>query len=145
MNIEIDERINFSKTGGVLRRKTNSIILHHACMDGDVYRVHKIHLANGWLGIGYHYYITKDGKVWRGRPQPLQGSHCKGYNAKSLGICLEGDFRKEKPTEEQIDSLKELVNYLKKVYPTIENVYNHKDLFPTECPVVNLKEIINEN
>lgn len=143
MKIEIDERVNFSKTGGVLRRKTDSIVLHHACISkADVYKIHTIHLNNGWLGIGYHYYITKDGKVWRGRPQALQGSHCRGHNATSLGICLEGDFRKEKPTKEQIKSLKELVEYLKKTYPTIKNVYNHRDLFATQCPVVNLKEIV---
>ena len=55
------------------------------------------------------------------------------------------DFRKTKPTEEQIKSAKELVKQIVNRYPTIKRVLNHKDLYPTLCPVVNLKEMITGN
>lgn len=40
--------------------------------------------------IGYHYYITRDGRVHPGRPLSLEGAHCFGHNRHSIGICYEG-------------------------------------------------------
>lgn len=46
---------------------------------------------NGELGsIGYHYVIDLDGAVLTGRHPDEVGAHVRGYNAKSLGICLVG-------------------------------------------------------
>lgn len=120
----------------------DKIILHHACMNGSIEDVHHLHLSQGWAGIGYNYYIRVDGQVYKGRPLEYIPSHCAKNNASSIGICLEGDFRKVKPTEKQIESLKELVKYLKETFPNIKNVYNHRDLFKTLCPVVDLKKMI---
>jgi peptidoglycan hydrolase-like protein with peptidoglycan-binding domain len=83
--------------------------------------------------IGYHYFINKKGEIFKGRPDDTIGSHAKGYNATSLGLCFEGDFEKEVPTQEQIDAGLELVSYLKKKY-NIKTVKGHKDLMATSCP-----------
>ena len=40
--------------------------------------------------IGYHYYITRDGEIHKGRDVDRIGAHCKGHNAHSIGICYEG-------------------------------------------------------
>lgn len=40
--------------------------------------------------IGYHYYITRDGRVHPGRPLSQEGAHCFGHNRHSIGICYEG-------------------------------------------------------
>ena len=46
------------------RSETTRIILHHAaaasCTAEDV---HRWHLAHGWSGIGYHYFVSKDGDL----------------------------------------------------------------------------------
>lgn len=126
--------------------KVTKIVLHHiAAKSMSVEDIHRIHLNQGWAGIGYHYYVRKDGHVYIGRPIEYVGSHCKGQNSISVGIALEGDFRYEKPTDEQIKSVRELIPEILKVYPTIKRVYNHKDLYPTACPVVNLKEMVTGN
>ena len=78
------------------RSETTRIILHHAaaasCTAEDV---HRWHLAHGWSGIGYHYFVSKDGEVTRGRPLWAVGAHAEGSNRVSVGICFEGNFQVE--------------------------------------------------
>lgn len=126
---------NLNKAGALAKRsKIDMIVLHHAAAKHcSVYQVNQWHLSNGWSMIGYHYFINKEGKIFRGRPDDVIGSHAKGYNATSLGICFEGDFSAELPTQAQIDAGLELVEYLKKIY-NIKNVKGHKDLMSTSCP-----------
>lgn len=40
--------------------------------------------------IGYHYVIGRDGTVFTGRHVDEIGAHAKGYNQRSIGICLVG-------------------------------------------------------
>lgn len=121
------------------------IVMHHVCGKGlTIEDIHRIHLKNGWAGCGYHYYIRFDGHVFVGRPIEYIGSHCLGKNSISVGIALEGDFRKDKPTDEQIQSAKEVIKQILKVYPSITHVMNHRDLFPTLCPVVDLKDMVTD-
>lgn len=44
----------------------------------------------GFTDIGYHFYITRDGEIHRGRPLEKVGAHCKNHNRHSIGICYEG-------------------------------------------------------
>lgn len=76
-----------------VRKITRCIVLHHADAEKfSVYQCHACHLTNGWAGIGYHYYITKDGTIWAGRPDNTVGAHASGGNSDSIGICFEGDY-----------------------------------------------------
>jgi peptidoglycan hydrolase-like protein with peptidoglycan-binding domain len=129
----IETKLN--QAGALAKRsKIDMIVLHHAATKHcTVYNINQWHLANGWSMIGYHYFINKKGEVFKGRPDDVIGSHAKGYNATSLGLCFEGDFEKEVPTQEQIEAGLELVSYLKKKY-NIKKVKGHKDLMATSCP-----------
>jgi N-acetyl-anhydromuramyl-L-alanine amidase AmpD len=129
----IETKLN--KAGALAKRsKIDMIVLHHAAAKHcTIYNINQWHLANGWSMIGYHYFINKKGEIFKGRPDDTIGSHAKGYNATSLGLCFEGDFEKEIPTQEQIDTGLELVAYLKKKY-NIKKVKGHKDLMATSCP-----------
>lgn len=113
------------------------IILHHAdasiCTVEDI---HRWHLENGWIGIGYHYFIRKNGKIYRGRPETAQGSHTKTYNTQSIGICLEGNFSNEKITEEQKQSLEKLILDIRGRHGDLK-VLGHKDVNNTSCPGKN--------
>lgn len=116
------------------RQKTDLIVLHHAAAkNATIYNIHNWHLANDWSGAGYHFYIRKDGAIYRGRPENVVGAHAVGHNATSIGVCFEGDFNKEIPSQKQIDTGLELVSYLKKKYK-IKNVKGHGDLMATDCP-----------
>lgn len=139
----IQTKLNFKKDKLIVRRMTEAIVLHHSCSKGQtVERIHLEHLNRGWSGIGYHYYIRRDGKVYAGRPQFAIGSHCQGHNKDTIGICFEGDFRKDKITDEQIVAGKELIEYLDKSFRKKLKVFNHGQLSPTQCPVINLRRIL---
>ena len=127
----------YSWNGNLSKRYlTKYIILHHRGGNGDVESIHKQHIANGWNGMGYHFYVRKDGTVYKGRPIDTWGSHCIGYNDKSVGVCFEGNFENEKMTTAQTKAGKEVISYLKSLYPNAE-IKSHKDFNSTACPGKN--------
>lgn len=117
------------------------IIIHHSAvqqsLDTSPIAIHSAHLKRGYSGIGYHFYIKADGTIYRGRPLCYIGAHCKGYNTCSIGICFEGNFEIEKPTNAQKKSIKNLIEYLTNEIPTIKYFNYHKELFSTACPGKN--------
>lgn len=118
------------------RASTYRIILHHAAMNGSVEDIHRVHKNKGWAGIGYHFYVRKDGSVYRGRPEWAIGAHASGSNYNSLGICAEGNFENETMPDVQKNAIIELVNYLKSKYG-ISVVQRHRDVSSTACPGKN--------
>lgn len=132
--------INVNLSFGDLNYTNNplEIILHHAswsvCSVEDIHRVHKE--ENGWAGIGYHYFVRKDGSVYKGRPDNAIGAHTLGHNTNTLGICFEGDYEVETMPVEQITAGGELIAYLKNEY-LINNIGKHKDYMSTDCPGKN--------
>ena len=85
---------------------TNYIILHHTEVETPhtVNDIHRWHQKKGYAGIGYHYFIRKDGEIYEGRPIETVGAHTKGYNGESVGIAYEGDFNKQTMSERQEDA-----------------------------------------
>ena len=126
------------------RASTKRVILHHAAMNGSVEAVHNVHKAKGWSGIGYHFYVRKDGKIYRGRPEWAIGAHASGSNYNSIGICAEGNFETDKMSDAQKNALKWLVAYIKDKYK-INTVQRHRDVGSTACPGRNypFDEIVN--
>lgn len=116
------------------RRSTSRIILHHAAARTcTAQQVHSWHLANGWAGIGYHFFVRKDGSVYRGRPENVVGAHAGGNNYDSIGVCFEGNFMDEMMGDVQRKAGQELVQYLKDKYG-ITKVQKHCDVNATGCP-----------
>ena len=130
---------NLPTNGSFSRRnRTDEIILHHAeAKSASVEEVNRWHLERGWTGIGYHYYIRKDGRIYRGRPEWAVGAHAKGHNDKSIGICCEGAYMTETMPEAQFDALVGLVREEMAKYPGAK-VLRHRDVNSTDCPGVNL-------
>lgn len=132
----IDPHLTFTKPIPE-REKTNYIIYHHAAASTcSVQDVHKWHLARGWLGIGYNFFVRKDGTIYKGRGLKGIGAHCDGHNSESVGICAEGDYSKEQMPEVQKQSLIALGRYVRSLYPQVKPV-GHKELDSTACPGTN--------
>ena len=132
----IEEKYNWS--GGFSNRsKTDYIVLHHAeavkCTAQDI---HSWHRANGWTGIGYHFFVRKDGTIYRGRPINVVGAHVQGMNSCSIGICAEGDYHTKEKTmpQAQKKSIIELCQYLKKNYYPNAKIVGHKEIGDSNCP-----------
>jgi N-acetylmuramoyl-L-alanine amidase len=129
-----------------LRPETTLLIIHHVGltdMDVSAEQIHQMHLENGWSGIGYHYVIRKNGSIERGRPRDDIGAHTYGYNKKSIGINLVGNFEYAIPKNEQIESAAKLIAALCHIYnitPDSSSILGHKDLNATLCPGKNLYE-----
>ena len=116
------------------RRSTSRIILHHAAASKcSAQQIHSWHLANGWVGIGYHFFVRKDGSIYRGRPEDTVGAHARNNNYDSIGVCFEGSFDREQMNEVQRTAGAELVAYLKDKYG-ISKVQKHSDVNATGCP-----------
>jgi N-acetyl-anhydromuramyl-L-alanine amidase AmpD len=116
------------------RRSTTRIILHHAAASKcTAQQINQWHLANGWVGIGYHFFVRKDGSVYRGRPEDTVGAHAGNNNYDSIGVCFEGSFDREQMNEVQRKAGAELVAYLKGKYG-ITKVQKHSDVNATGCP-----------
>lgn len=117
--------------------KPSMIVIHHAAhSSAAVDDIHRWHIENGWSECGYHFFITKDGKVYRGRPENTVGSHCRGYNMSSLGICLQGNYDVEEISYVQILALIKLCHYLCEKYD-IDTIKGHGELKSTNCPGTN--------
>ena len=63
--------------------------------------------------LGIIFFVRKDGSIYRGRPEEVVGSHAKGSNSDSIGICFEGSYMTETMGQTQINAGRELVSYLK--------------------------------
>lgn len=119
------------------RSGTSEIILHHAeASQASVEDINQWHLERGWAGIGYNYYVRKDGTIWRGRPEWAVGAHAQGHNKHSVGICVEGAYMTETMPKAQFDALVGLVREEMAKYPGAK-VLRHKDVNSTDCPGVN--------
>lgn len=119
-------------------RKISLIIIHCSATRADRTLppddLEVIHRRRGFSGIGYHYYIRKDGTPLLTRPLERVGAHARGWNAESIGICYEGglDCRgrpADTRTPEQKATLRLLVRQLLTRFPGCR-VCGHRDLSP---------------
>ena len=129
---------------GTLKARTSTefLIFHHAestkCSLEDIHSWHKI---RGWVGVGYNFFIRKDGTVYEGRPIWASDADAFGHNDDSLSCCFEGNFEVETMTDAQVKSGIELAKYCRKLYPRIR-LCRHKDVNDTACPGKNFDNSI---
>jgi hypothetical protein len=91
--------------------------------------------GRGWIDIAYHFLIDGEGRIWRGRPETMVGSHVAGLNPGNVGISLMGDFQKSYPTKAQYRSLVLLTQWLVRTYGIDpKNILGHRDQNQTPCP-----------
>ena len=126
---------NLPRNGNFTRRgRTDEVILHHAeAPSATVWDINQWHLDNGWVGIGYHYYIRKDGSIYRGRPEWAVGAHATGHNDRSIGVCCEGAYMTETMPTAQLASLKALLRDIMGRYGALA-LRRHRDVNETDCP-----------
>lgn len=72
--------------------------------------------------VGYHFLIGQSGRIYEGRPLPVQGAHTLGLNKENIGIafigcyddkaCTEGDLQVTEVTDQLVDSTARLLAFL---------------------------------
>lgn len=129
-----------------LRSETTAIFVHCSAtkpgMDIGVREIRQWHKEQGWLDVGYHFIIRRDGSIEEGRPVSAVGSHVQGWNDRSVGICLVGGIDdKGNPqanfTPQQMATLKAYLANLKAQYPQA-SIKAHHDVAPKACPSFDL-------
>lgn len=123
-------------------RRIDEIIVHcTATRAGSVVTAADVdawHKERGFDGIGYHYLVGPDGKVEEGRSIERAGAHCRGRNARSIGVCYVGGLDasgmpKDTRTEKQKEALRGLIMKLRARYGNIA-VRGHCDYAAKACP-----------
>ena len=114
-------------------------------MDTSAQDIDRWHREKGWLKIGYHFVIKRDGTIEEGRHVNEIGAHAKGYNSTSVSICLIGgmteDLTKAEDnfTEDQWLALGATVDMLTHRFPDAE-VIGHNEISEKDCPSFNVRE-----
>lgn len=125
-------------------RRIALIVVHCSATRADrsfpVEALRRCHVQErGFADIGYHFYITRDGEIHRGRALEQVGAHCRNHNRHSIGVCYEGGLdRQGRPkdtrTLAQKGSLLALMRELKRRFPKAL-IVGHRDLDPMKsCP-----------
>ncbi len=120
-------------------RQGNAAIFHH-------YHKNVRKMSNG---MAYHFVIGNGRKSGNGQieigarwDRQINGGHVASdyLNNIAIGICLVGDFNRDKPTKAQIEALEELIDYLHRRVGKVDGrrsiVKAHKEINPrpTDCP-----------
>ena len=128
----------------VKRTTTDLIVVHSSAtppsMDIGVNQITRWHLDRGFDTIGYHIVIRRSGEIEYGRPLDVRGAHAKGFNWRSIGVCMIGGVNSNMEaennfTDEQFRSLERVLTALQGLFPNT-TVVGHKDLpaTSTKCP-----------
>lgn len=135
------------------RSRTDAIFVHCSAtkpeMDIGVETIRMWHKQQGWLDVGYHFIIKRDGTVEEGRPVNVVGSHVKDWNSRSVGVCLVGGVDAKGKfeanfTPAQMNSLRNKLEELMRQYPDAALMAHHS-VAAKACPSFDVKRWWTKN
>lgn len=163
--IEVTRVLPISKTLDQPLKEVKYLAVHCSAttpsQDIGAVEIDKMHRLRGFLRIGYHYIIRRNGSVEKGREDNQVGAHVQNFNSVSLGICMVGGVKNSTDvkrntngavasliaddnfTDEQYKSLEILLKELKGKYPKAV-IQGHRD-FPNvakDCPCFEVKAFV---
>ncbi len=118
--------------GPFLADNLRAVVVHHtvttntyseAQVPGILRGIYYHHVnINGWCDIAYNFLIDRFGTIWQGRSgavdQPIKGGHAKGFNSRTAGVALLGQYQggisrpaAAYPTTEALSSLEALATW----------------------------------
>lgn len=118
--------------------KVKKVIVHHSLTKdsatvswGAIRRYHTKTLK--WAGIGYHVGVELvmsgqevNYEILMGRVWDRSGSHCRGHNSDSLGICFVGNYDVIPPKKQMlITGARIIALWLRLFNLSTDDVYSH--------------------
>lgn len=123
-----------------LRHAYQTLVVHHSVLYGDddastMLEIQNQHMdMRRWADIGYHFGVGRSGAVYEGRALKARGTHVEGYNTGSVGVVFLGNFEDEVPSPTQIDTGRQLINWLA-LRLELTHLAGHRNFNDfTECP-----------
>lgn len=106
----------------------------------DVSVIRRWHVEDrGWNDVGYHYFITSDGQLQKGRSLEAQPAAQYPYNEGTIAVCLHG-LNAEDFTDEQYDVLRALcVAIAREIDVTF---HGHCEVSDKRCPVFDYVSVL---
>lgn len=97
----------------------------------DATVIDRKHCAQGRLGIGYHFLVLTSGIIQLCRDIATVGSHSRDYDVISVAVGVVGGKDEagklvNTRTEEQLEAISDINEYLSRVYPGVEVSDNPK-------------------
>lgn len=151
------------KTELMLEQKPAEIIIHHTGekqqprmslevklrgLQGFAMKPGKVGSLSkpAWGDVPYHFYVDVAGRIGEGRDLNFAGDATTNFdNEDRIQVVIEGDFEREQPTKEQLQSLMNLVTWLAFKYGIpAENISGHGDHDQTDCPGKNLRPFLDD-
>ena len=134
------------------------IIVHSSATRAEVDvgrdEINEWHKARGFVAIGYHFVIRRDGSIEKGRDIACVGAHAKGNNRDSIGICMVGGLSADGDAEDnftdgQFKSLLSLIDWLQEFILQVpvgqgDVVMGHRQLAATLCPSFDVPDKLRE-
>jgi len=91
-----------------------------------------------WPDLPYHFLIAPDGRIFEGRPLIYEpDTNTKYVLAGNIGVEMMGNFERQRPSPQQIESCAKLVAWLcENQNIAVDHIRGHKDAAPnqTDCP-----------
>ena len=136
------------------RKTTDFIVIHCAAtkpsMDIDVDDIDSWHRKRGFFSVGYHFVIKRDGTRQIGRSLDEVGGHAKGFNHRSIGICLVGGVSEDDHTKAENNFTKKqwvelelLLDELLRTFPHAK-VIGHNQISQKDCPSFDVQAYLKD-
>lgn len=147
--------------GAVVHHSVTAVDYLPADVPGILRSIQALHQdANGWTDIGYNFAVDRFGGIWEGRAggvdQAVIGAHAEGFNSRTVGVVLLGDFTVAQPTGAALAGLEDVLAwkfFQQHTDPSllttlldrsgtpagfdifnVPSVVGHRDLNATACP-----------
>lgn len=96
-------------------------------------------IQRGWKDIGYHWYIDRQGILYKGRDEAAPGAHCLGQNFSSIGVCYEGTYL---PTPAQVKTFCDLYRQIRSIHGIEWSDWRpHNEFSNKECPGFDVSDL----
>lgn len=133
-------------------------VVHHTAGSNDYTKaqvpalirgIQSYHMSGrGWSDIGYNFLVDKYGGIWEGRyrslTHPTEGVHAAGYNTRTFGISVMGNYVGKNPEQAVLDALARTIAWKlseagvladgKLGTTGLSAIIGHKDVAATACP-----------
>ncbi len=138
----------------LLPEKVKYIVIHCSASPPSVYVDAKVidrwHKERGFVKIGYHHVIKRDGATEAGRKLTEVGAHVEGFNRVSIGVCLVGGVNEKNVpvmdfTQAQMQALSGVLDALQFTFPGAL-IVGHRDLSGVKkaCPSFSVREWVQQ-